>query len=247
MNSPLKQLMALISYWKKKCHVVSFNVDGDLSRIYERRDYCWCHQVDGNKFKQPFPIPMSGVVSFIAEKLNLEIIQYHNIDQDPELVHTEFFEYSFDFPNNKFTVTGDFSYLTEGDGKSYLMSTKKNPKLDEVLNDLMNDGKKGKYRVDFNGDGDEGYIDDKMGSLEIKDEVRIPSGLEDILYDFLEATIPGWEEENGGQGFFIIDLDKRTIRLNYTPTINVNEELLIYSSSLDELIQTISVDTESVE
>ena len=81
MNSPVKQLMALISYWKKKCHVVSFDVDGDLSRIYERRDYCWCRQVDGNEFKQPFPTPMSAVVSFVAEKLNLEIIQYHNIDR----------------------------------------------------------------------------------------------------------------------------------------------------------------------
>ena len=183
---------------------------------------------------------------YLVELLDLTNLAYDAIETetDPYLQH---YSFVFNFTENLFTVLLDYSYVGIGQELNSIRSSDGDENLIEIFNDLLKDGVIGKWRVDFNGSGDDGYIDDNMGSLQKSDEREISESLNEYLYDFLESRHNGWEKETGSYGFFIIDIDKKTIELNYTEMENVNDEITIYQTSIDELIQTISVGEESVD
>ena len=87
--------------------------------------------------------------------------------------------------------------------------------MDDVFNELGGDTAK----LEFNGGGDSGYIDDHMEVFGVGNK-PVPASLEDWCYKKLPG---GWEINEGSQGKFIINSKERTIELDYEE--NVEDEL----------------------
>lgn len=250
MNPLAQQLLNVINYWQRKCSLIHLELDAqDYSLNYDYRDGCDCTLIgSGEKTKRPYPMPVTNVMVYLLELLDLPTLADDAIDldmdSDPYLQH---YSFVFNFTENLFTVLLDYSYVGIGQELNSIRSSDGDENLIEIFNDLLKDGVIGKWRVDFNGSGDSGYIDDNMTSLQKSDAREISESLNEYLYDFLESRHNGWEINEGSYGFFIIDIDKKTIELDYTEMENVNDEITIYQTSIDELIQTISVGEKSVD
>lgn len=250
MNPLAQQLLNVINYWQRKCSLTHLELDAqDYSLNYDYRDGCDCTLIgSGEKTKRPYPMPVTNVMVYLLELLDLPTLADDAIDldmdSDPYLQH---YSFVFNFTENLFTVLLDYSYVGIGQELNSIRSSDGDENLIEIFNDLLKDGVIGKWKVDFNGSGDSGYIDDNMTSLQKSDAREISESLNEYLYDFLESRHNGWEINEGSYGFFIIDIDKKTIELDYTEMENVNDEITIYQTSIDELIQTISVGEKSVD
>lgn len=70
------------------------------------------------------------------------------------------------------------------------------------------------FNVDYQGGGDSGYIEDL--TLDNGRIISLPDSVTDPMYNMLPG---GWEINEGSQGFFIIDLEDQTIRVEYTENI----------------------------
>lgn len=249
MNPLAQQLLNVINYWQRKCSLIHLELDAqDYSLNYDYRDGCDCTLIgSGEKTKRPYPMPVTNVMVYLLELLDLPTLADDAIDldmdSDPYLQH---YSFVFNFTENLFTVLLNYSYVGVSQELNSVRSTNDDQDLFEIFNDLLRDGVRGKWRVDFNGSGDSGYIDDNMTSMQYSDARRISESLSDYLNDFLESRHNGWELNDGSYGFFIINIDKKTIELDYTEMESMNDETTIYESSIDELIQTISVGEKSV-
>ena len=248
MNPLAQQLLNVIYYWQRKCSLTYLELDAqDDSMTYDYRYGCDCTLIgNGEKINKPYPIPVTNVMVYLVELLDLTNLAYDAIETETD-PYLNYYSFVFNFTENLFTVLLDYSYVGIGQELNSVRSSDGDENLIEIFNDLLTDGVIGKWRVDFNGSGDDGYIDDNMGSLQKSDEREISESLNEYLYDFLESRHNGWEKETGSYGFFIIDIDKKTIELNYTEMEDVNDEIKIYESSIDELIQIIGVGEESVD
>ena len=248
MNPLAQQLLNVIYYWQRKCSLTYLELDAqDDSMTYDYRYGCDCTLIgNGEKINKPYPIPVTNVMVYLVELLDLTNLAHDAIDTESD-PYLNYYSFVFNFTNNLFTVLLDYSYVGIGQELNSIRSSDGDENLIEIFNDLLKDGVIGKWRVDFNGSGDDGYIDDNMGSLQKSDAREISESLNEYLYDFLESRHHRWEEDTGSYGFFIIDIDKKTIELDYTEMEDVNDEIKIYESSIDELIQIISVGEESVD
>jgi hypothetical protein len=86
------------------------------------------------------------------------------------------------------------------------------PEMIEILQSWKTEGHN-EIKVDFSGGGDSGYIEDNGYSGDI-DQIRIPASFEDFMYNMLNSDFGGWENNEGGQGQFVILIDEQTIELN---------------------------------
>ena len=87
----------------------------------------------------------------------------------------------------------------------------------ELLEDMVQwkeDGKL-KIRVDFNGGGDSGYIDEVGLINDGNDKHDLSAVWENKLYNILEQNHSGWEINEGSEGTFIINNETQTIELDF--------------------------------
>jgi len=116
------------------------------------------------------------------------------------------------------TISGTYQEIVDG-GSS---ESEKNKEEDENLKEIMNFLKQEDIfpfaEVEFNGGGDDGYIDGNLyvdaGNKPRRDVDSVP-GLEDYLYDMLNVY-GGWENDEGSFGNFMIDSRAGTITLKFT-------------------------------
>ena len=105
-------------------------------------------------------------------------------------------------------------YFGEGENQSALRDIPKS--VFKSMESSLEDSEFQQYiHIPFEGGGDSGYIDD---SVTLNDGTRfeISGTLSDILYEMLPG---GWEINEGSQGRFTIDLEEKTIELEYTENI----------------------------
>ena len=105
-------------------------------------------------------------------------------------------------------------YFGEGENQSALRDIPKS--VFKSMKSSLEDSEFQRYiHIPFEGGGDSGYIDD---SVTLNDGTRfeISGTLSDILYEMLPG---GWEINEGSQGRFTIDLEEKTIELEYTENI----------------------------
>lgn len=101
--------------------------------------------------------------------------------------------------------------------------------------------------VEFDGYGDSGQIEDisahagpdiaadlpelnvdnaevEYSSLNIiRQTLSVKEAIERLVYDLLEETHGGWEDNQGAYGDFLFDVAERTITLNYNERIETSE------------------------
>ena len=93
----------------------------------------------------------------------------------------------------------------------------------ELLEDMVQWKEEGKLkiRVDFNGGGDSGYIDEVGFINDGNDKYDLSAVWETKLYDILEKNHGGWEINEGSEGTFTIDNENQIIELDFR--MNVEE------------------------
>ena len=105
-------------------------------------------------------------------------------------------------------------YFGEGENQSAFRDIPKS--VFKSMESSLEDSEFQQYiHIPFEGGGDSGYIYD---SVTLNDGTRfeISGTLSDILYEMLPG---GWEINEGSQGRFTIDLEEKTIELEYTENI----------------------------
>jgi len=68
-------------------------------------------------------------------------------------------------------------------------------------------------KVDFNGGGDDGYIEDDMWID--SERVDIPKPIEELLYSMLNGNYSGWENNEGAQGSWEFNSSDKTIFFDF--------------------------------
>ena len=120
------------------------------------------------------------------------------------------FDLIFDFVKKEFNVVFGWEVLeTEYSTHEYDLSEDEqfNITIDELgLNNAS------ELKVDFNGGGDSGYIDNDM-SVDGERE-QISASIEDRCYKALE-NFGGWEINEGSQGNIVFNLEDKTITVNH--------------------------------
>lgn len=81
-------------------------------------------------------------------------------------------------------------------------------------------------RIDFNGGGDSGYIEESFDGGE-----QVPAIVQDWCYDQLESLHGGWEINEGSDGSFEFDLRNGIINLNHTMNTEVDKQDTIFEES----------------
>lgn len=128
-----------------------------------------------------------------------------------------------DCKTREISVAYDYSYYDIGDSESVTHSLEEeddNEELMEVFDTLENDEEINDrvLQVDYNGSGDSGYIEDDFTNGD-----SVPAVVSDYAYRMLENNFGGWEINEGSQGNFEIDLDRKEITLNHTNNIEETE------------------------
>jgi hypothetical protein len=169
-----------------------------------------------NSYPNPVVIP-EKVAVFLTNYFNKNVYEGlegvfdgMNID-DPSSQRVYFI---IDLEKRQIRSWVETDYFGEGENQSALEDIPKS--VFKSIESSLEDSEFQRYiRIPFEGGGDSGYIED---SVVLNDGTRfeIPGNLSDILYEMLPG---GWEINEGSQGTFTIDLEEKTIELEYTENI----------------------------
>lgn len=83
--------------------------------------------------------------------------------------------------------------------------------------------------VQFNGSGDDGYIE---GTFE-ENGSRVPDEIEDWCYNELSLNFGAWGDNEGSQGSFVFDLNNSTITNYHTWNTLIGESDRVYEESFE--------------
>lgn len=152
---------------------------------------------------------ISDLIEYILN--DTDILEYYDYDGRGSLI------FEIDVNERKLKIDGYHIEYSTNDSK-YEWSDEEGD-FEGVMDDVFNELGGNTAKLEFNGSGDSGYIDDHMEVFGVGDK-PVPASLEDWCYGKLPG---GWEINEGSQGKFIIYSKERTIELDYEE--NVEDEL----------------------
>jgi len=237
-------LTKLIQWWGTKCIEVQINVEEEGRLDFSNKDKCECIDKNGEDTKLRHPFQIDSVIKILCKNiLDLDQIMYDSIDaEDPNISG---YEVSFNFKSNKFMVVGNYSFYYLNDSVYKTKDFSKSSDTLEIFEDYTEAGHTGKWIVTFDGWGDNGDIQDVMTQGE--KSINVSASLNDLLYEMLNNTSSYWEQNEGSTGHFSIDLDSAKIALEYRERQEIFEDEVIYETTIDELINEISVYDDGVD
>ena len=203
IKSNLPNFKLLYFFLKSEGHdhiTVSFNIQsGEIDYSY----YAYGRgQIKLPERLKDFYEKLVNIVT--EEDFNIDYDNYHTIDV------------TYDIDDNQLRIKdNEIVTVTRDSGTSREIDS---PDLLETMKDWLNNGIS-IIKVEFNGGGDSGYIDN-FGYDEKNNNYPIPASMEDFLYNMLESNFGGWEINEGSQGQFEIYNNSSEIILS----IGVNEE-----------------------
>jgi hypothetical protein len=169
-----------------------------------------------NSYPNPVVIP-EKVAVFLTNYFNKNVYEGlegvfdgMNVD-DPSSQRVYFI---IDLEKRQIRSWVETDYFGEGENQSALEDIPKS--VFKSIESSLEDSEFQRYiQIPFVGGGDSGYIEDSV-VLDDGTRFEIPGNLSDILYEILPG---GWEINEGSQGRFTIDLEEKTIELEYTENI----------------------------
>lgn len=237
-------LTKLIQWWGTKCIEVQINVEEEGRLDFSNKDKCECIDKNGEDTKLRHPFQIDSVIKILCKNiLDLDQKMYDSIDiEDP---NTSGYEVSFNFKSNKFIVVGNYSFYYLNDSVYKTKDFSKSSDTLEIFEDYTEARHTGKWIVTFDGWGDTGDIQDVMTQGE--KSINVSASLNDLLYEMLNNTSSYWEQNEGSTGHFSIDLDSAKIALEYRERQEMFDSEVIYETTIDELINEISVYDDGVD
>ena len=166
----------------------------------------------------------------------IEILQkiFNYIDEsgdysfpDIEGINYNDFLIDFDASNKELTIRHLYGYYDAG-SESEVDFKGDEVDMDSFRGELTSDNieipNDGILTVRYNGGGDDGAID---GSF---DEVNksVPSLMEDFCYTVLSNNFGGWENNEGGEGYFMFNFNDNTVTLYHTENIEQNDSNTLF-------------------
>ena len=86
-------------------------------------------------------------------------------------------------------------------------------KDDSSIPEFMNGINCDELRINFNGSGDDGYIDG-YGEDENGNQHQLNDSVEEEIYLALDNGFGGWENNQGASGNMVIDMDTQEIKIS---------------------------------
>jgi hypothetical protein len=169
-----------------------------------------------NSYPNPVVIP-EKVAVFLTNYFNKNVYEglegvFDGMDVDDPSSQRVYF--IIDLEKRQIRSWVETDYFGEGENQSALEDIPKS--VFKSIESSLEDSEFQRYiQIPFVGGGDSGYIEDSV-VLDDGTRFEIPGNLSDILYEILPG---GWEINEGSQGTFTIDLEEKTIELEYTENI----------------------------
>lgn len=176
-----------------------------------------------------FTIPvLQKIITYILD---------NGLYEEPDIdgLNSEGIEFVIDSESQEISFHHDYSYYAEGDSESTEWTEEEyNDEDDNPIYDMFEliEGdpeikpKEGLLHLRYNGSGDSGYIEDFF-----EEGGSVPGDIEDWCYRQLENQHGGWEINEGSQGDFEFDVNKRVIYLNHINNIEENETDTLFEES----------------
>ena len=172
-------------------------------------------------FSNNYTAEIPDVMIEISKKL-LNYVCENDLIRTPDVddVNWQRIEIDLDCEDSTISVVLDYNYYDVGDTESdtrSLEEEEENESLKEVF-DVLEDDPDIQDRIltiDYSGGGDSGYLEDSFNNGD-----SVPAVVSDFCYNMLENRFGGWEINEGSQGNFEIDLDRKEITLNHTYNID---------------------------
>jgi len=197
----------------------------DLDSINPRE---WSHFSNNYRVDIPeklYPI-LEKVLPYAQER-------YENIDINTGDVDINYgrVDIDIDTKSQELSISYWFSYYQTGDGMSATFSEKDDNTVPDILNEISEVVYPENFvELRYNGSGDSGYIE---GHFE-EPYVQVPASVEDYCYKILEDLHGGWEINEGSQGSFYFDLEKKTITLEHQYNYEETETHTLYEESFSK-------------
>lgn len=169
-----------------------------------------------NNYRADVP---SGLIPILQKiiKYATDAGLYSSDTPDSDDITWQKFEISINCDNQDISLYHYWSWYDRGDGSTTEWEDDEGEEIfeewgrDGVLNGLEIP-EDGILTLKYNGSGDSGYIE---SSFEENNE-EIPKAIEDWCYNQLESHHGGWEINEGSDGSFIFDFNKKIIVLEHT-------------------------------
>jgi hypothetical protein len=173
----------------------------------------------------------SGLIPILQKIINYceseGLIKFHDED-----VNYQRLEFDIDVNGKEISFNHWWSYYDRGDGNSLIWDGNEGEEIfkewekDGVLKDLEI-SEDGILTVNYTGSGDSGYLESSFNET----NESVPDRFDDWCYTQLSNNFGGWEINEGSDGEFIFDFNKKTITLNHTENIEANDSNTYYEES----------------
>ena len=119
------------------------------------------------------------------------------------------------------TITQIYGYYGEG-GEGELEFEDEKELMDEWKDQLETNGAEipsdGVLTARYSGGGDDGSMDSNFEEI----NQQLPGSMENFCYEQLSSNYGGWENNEGGQGYFMFNFNDGTITLYHTENVEEN-------------------------
>jgi hypothetical protein len=133
----------------------------------------------------------------------------------------------FDTTNREMTITQLYGYYDVGgesevdfEGDEVDMNSFRN-ELESNNISIPNDGI---LTTRYNGGGDDGALDGVFDEI----SESVPSLMEDFCYNKLSSNFGGWENNEGGEGYFVFNFNDDTVTLYHTENVEENDSNTLF-------------------
>lgn len=165
---------------------------------------------------------------YLGEMLTKALSNIDDLDIDS--TNYDHIEFEIDAVDSTLEITRYWGYEEPGDtsGMTWGDDTEDTEMVERLIGEIRASDatidSDGIVRLDYSGGGDSGYLESSFDG-----GGRVPSEIEDWCYRVLEDNHGGWEINEGSQGYFIFNVNNRTIELEHTLNENVEESDTIFS------------------
>jgi hypothetical protein len=183
-------------------------------------------------FSNSYNVEIPEELIEICYKILKHIDENQGLDVDVDDLNYEKLEMEIDTIQKSITASHFISYFDQSDSTSTEWTeddyedSDENP-ITKMFNELENEPDiipvDGQLQLRYNGSGDSGYLEDYFES-----GGAVPASVSDWCYEQLQSLHGGWEINEGSQGYFIFDLNNKTVELNHTMNVEESESKTLY-------------------
>jgi hypothetical protein len=146
---------------------------------------------------------------------NIEGLNYHE------------FLIIFNVIKKELSITQSYGYYDVG-GESETDFEGEESNMEEWKDQLEINGAEipedGILTAHYSGGGDDGSMDDNFDEI----NQQVPESMKDFCYTVLSGNFGGWENNEGGEGYFIFNFNDNTITLYHTENIEENDSNTLF-------------------